>query len=166
MSETGDQSEPRAGRVIYAVFAQVRGGVAHDFLAAYSSPVRAQSFIDAQDESLKQCLAVWEVEVDRHPSDTYWSVPQGVAGALQALARLPEDAVPARDTTNGGRPPEVTADMANLSLRVAELERAHVDFIDLLQEIVEKQTPTEAVEDICRLLASMPDATLRRRTHE
>lgn len=75
MRKSTDTNEPRSGRIVYAVLAQVRQGVAHDFLAVYSTASLAREFVDAQDVQLRQCLVVWEVEVDRHPSDPYWTAP-------------------------------------------------------------------------------------------
>lgn len=79
---------------VYVLFAQVRQGVEQDFLAVYSTLALAQEFIDAQDEQLRQCLVIWEVEIDKYPSDPYWKKPEGLAGAFHALAGLPGDALP------------------------------------------------------------------------
>ena len=81
-------------QTVYAVLAEVRGGVSHDLLAVYSTPVLARQFIDAQQESLRHCLIVWDVVVDRHPADPYWT-PPGMAAAFHLLAELPDDALPA-----------------------------------------------------------------------
>lgn len=80
--------------IVYAVFAEVRGGIGHDWLGAYSSRERAQRFIDAQDAQLQSSLVIWEVELDADPSDPYWVAPKGMAAAFHAIAALPEDAVP------------------------------------------------------------------------
>jgi hypothetical protein len=67
---------PQVGaQVVYAVFAAVRGGVDHDYVAAYAKREQAQAFVDMQSEQLQQCLTVWEIELDRHPSDPYWTKP-------------------------------------------------------------------------------------------
>ena len=100
MSDENDSHEKRSQRLeggvqtVYAVLAEVRGGVSHDLLAVYSTPVLARQYVDAQQESLRDCLVVWDVVVDRHPSDPYWTQP-GMAAAFHLLAELPDDALPA-----------------------------------------------------------------------
>lgn len=128
MSEPTCTSAPRRDRVVFAVLAQVRGGVDYHFLAAYSSRDRAREFIMAQDAELQQNLVVWEVELDAHPSDPYWTAPQGGAGAFHALAGLPEDALPVSGTTGDGHLPtldEVTAygRFERLESRLADAEK-------------------------------------------
>lgn len=83
--------------IVYAVFAQLHGGIGHDWLAVYTSYDLAQRFVDAQDAQLRQCLVVWPVTLDAHPTDDYWVQPQtqGLEGAFHALAGLPEDMVEA-----------------------------------------------------------------------
>jgi len=80
--------------IVYAVFAQVDGGISHDWLAVYSTPEHAQRFIKSQQAQLQPSLVVWEVVLDADPSDPYWIPPQGMAAAFHTLAALPEDAVP------------------------------------------------------------------------
>jgi hypothetical protein len=47
-----------------------------EFLGAYSSPERAQEFVDAQDAAVRANLAVVEVTIDQHPrSDDFWAIP-------------------------------------------------------------------------------------------
>jgi hypothetical protein len=84
----------------YAVLAEVRQGVEHDLLAVYSTRALAKAFTDAQDEQLRQCLVICEVEIDKHPSDPYWRKPHGLAGAFHALAGIPEDALPGDRVAN------------------------------------------------------------------
>lgn len=62
---------------IFVVFAAVHGGISHDFIAAYSSRERAQHWVDAQRASLRECLSVSEIEIDRHTEDDYWQRPTG-----------------------------------------------------------------------------------------
>lgn len=62
---------------VFVVFAAVRGGISHDFIAAYSSRERAQHWVDAQHASLRECLSISEIEIDRHTEDDYWQRPTG-----------------------------------------------------------------------------------------
>ena len=60
---------------VYTLFAQGRLGPDNDFLAVYSTRDRAQRFIDAQDERLREVLFIVETEVDQHTREAYWRQP-------------------------------------------------------------------------------------------
>ena len=75
MPERTDEMERRETRIVFAVFARGRLGLDHDLLAVYSTRERAQGLIDAQDEQLRACVVICELELDRHPTDPYWSPP-------------------------------------------------------------------------------------------
>ena len=97
MTERTDDMERFASQIVYAVFAQGRLGLDYNLLAVYSSRDRAQELIDTQDEQLRACMAICELEYDRHPTDPYWSTPKGMASAFQLLAGMPKDALPRGD---------------------------------------------------------------------
>ena len=60
----------------YAIFARPYMNPGDlEFLALYSSQALAQRFIDCQDEQIRECLLVLNVEVDRHPSAEFWKRP-------------------------------------------------------------------------------------------
>ena len=80
MTERHDEIERRQAQIVYAMFAQGRLGLDRDVLAVYTARGRAQARVDAQDEQLQACLVICEIELDRHPTDTYWSTP-GMAAA-------------------------------------------------------------------------------------
>lgn len=77
----------REAQIVYAVFAAVRGGISHDWLAAYTSRERALAWINTQDAQLRECLVIWDIELDRHPTDPSWTTPQDVAGAARFVSR-------------------------------------------------------------------------------
>ena len=47
-----------------------------EFLAAYATRSAAETFVQAQQDGVRDCLVVQEVEVGRHPdSDGFWKIP-------------------------------------------------------------------------------------------
>jgi hypothetical protein len=68
----------REARAVFVVVARpITSPSMTEFLAVYSTRERAESFINAQDESRRGCLEVWLVELDRHPPDPFWARPEG-----------------------------------------------------------------------------------------
>lgn len=146
--------------IVYGVFAQVRLGLDHpECLAVYSTRDLAQTIIDAQEERLRECLFIEEIEIDRQPLHDFWTTPgvgraialvkpndddrataaeepdqalRGMESAFHLLADMPDDAAPDDCTT------------AELLLRV--LEQGNRD-------VLEGRT-SSAAEVIARLRAS------------
>jgi hypothetical protein len=131
MTERTDDMERFASQIVYAVFAQGRLGLDYNLLAVYSSRDRAQELIDTQDEQLRACMAICELEYDRHPTDPYWSTPKGMASAFQLLAGMPEDALPRGD--RGGSAGGATADPGTRAMD--EFHRGRVALGSLLASI-------------------------------
>jgi hypothetical protein len=47
-----------------------------EFLAAYSTRSNAEEFVQIQDAAVRDCLIVWDAELDKHPSsDGFWKIP-------------------------------------------------------------------------------------------
>lgn len=89
-------NSPAPNSTVYAVFAQVRGGVSHDYLAVYSTLERAQALIDAQCEELGSSLVIWPLEIDRDPKDDYWATPARCPELPHALKGPPAEDLQAR----------------------------------------------------------------------
>lgn len=155
-------------RVVYAVFAAVRGGVSYDYLAVYATHENAQSFVDAQSADLQGCLSIWPLHLDRHPTDEFWKTPEGavvnneegertlgrlLVEILQGGELLPDDAVAAIEAARSDE-----RDVAALKVRIVELERAN----ELLGKIVISNADvaadqtTPALEVVERLKARKP----------
>lgn len=67
---------PASSRLVFGVFARPRthpGGL--ELIALYSTPERAQRFIDAQDESVHMVLSIVEIVIDSPPSGDLWKRP-------------------------------------------------------------------------------------------
>jgi hypothetical protein len=63
-------------REVYVVVARpVTAPSMTEFLAAYSTRGRAESFVYAQDESRRGCLEIWPVHLDSHPGNPFWAKP-------------------------------------------------------------------------------------------
>jgi hypothetical protein len=156
MPERTDEMERRETRIVYAVFARGRLGLDHDLLAVYSTRERAQGLIDAQDERLRACLVICELELDRHPTDPYWS-PPSMASAFHLLADMPDDFFP-----DGSIEVRVGAirnrgDAMQLEERIAELERGRDATLGWLRETVSTRSATDAIAAIRKRLGLPAD---------
>ena len=58
---------------VYCVFAVPTIGTHTEFLGAYTSPEKAQAYVDSQPADLQGCLAITAVALDAGPSDPYWT---------------------------------------------------------------------------------------------
>ncbi len=180
MTEHADAMERYEAKFVYAVVAQGRLGVDHDVLAVYATPERAQELIDAQDDQLRSCLVIWDIELNKHPSDEYWAKPKGMVAAFHALADIPVDALAEVRPTAGKERVAAASERVKLGAlmssiareagdltdaeakhfdsrdRVDDLERGCAETLDWICETVTTKSPEAAIDAIRRRLGVKP----------